>query len=199
MPEPLTPQERPLVSGEQVPGLAAVTKPVDPSQELSPAERAVLDAVTPMDPNVPPVKVTRVAKREVGYRESGTNHTKYGRWYGADGQEWCDIFVSWVFHEVGQLGAIGGKHASVPDHLTWFKNHHRFYRRGATGGGPREGCVIFFDLNGHNGEDHIGIVTSYDDTYVYTVEGNRSDQVKRLKYPRTSHLIWGYGHPAWDY
>ncbi|MGW7259966.1 hypothetical protein [Streptomyces sp. NPDC054834] len=28
MSEPLTPQERPLVAGEQVPGLAAVTKPV---------------------------------------------------------------------------------------------------------------------------------------------------------------------------
>ncbi|MGW4441072.1 CHAP domain-containing protein [Streptomyces sp. NPDC004596] len=196
---PDTPQERPLVAGEQVSVLATVTKPVDPSQELSPAELAVLDAVAPMDPNVPPVKVARIAKREVGYRESGTNHTKYGRWYGTDGQEWCDIFVSWVFHEVGQLAAIGGKHAYVPDHLKWFKNHGRFYRRGATGGGPREGCVIFFDLNGRNGEDHVGIVTSYDDTYVYTVEGNRSDQVKRLKYPRTSHLIWGYGHPAWNY
>lgn len=199
MPEPLTPQERPIVSGEQAPVLVEATKPVDPSQELSPAELVALDAVAPMDPNVPSVKVTRIAKREVGYRESGTNHTKYGRWYGADGQEWCDIFVSWVFHEVGQLKAIGGEHKYVPDHLKWFDNHHRFHRRGATGGGPREGCVIFFDLNGHNGEDHIGIVTSYDDTHVYTVEGNRSDQVKRLKYARSSHLIWGYGYPDWDY
>ncbi|WP_055489060.1 CHAP domain-containing protein [Streptomyces sp. TP-A0356] len=199
MTDSMSPRERSLASPVQTHALTDVTKRVDPSQELSPAELAVLDAVAPMDPNAPSVKVARIAKREVGYRESGTNHTKYGRWYGADGQEWCDIFVSWVFHEVGQLGAIGGKHKYVPDHLKWFKNHNRFYRRGATGGGPREGCVIFFDLNGHDGEDHIGIVTSYDDTYVYTVEGNRSDQVKRLKYPRTSHLIWGYGHPAWEY
>ncbi|MFI0779342.1 CHAP domain-containing protein [Streptomyces sp. NPDC021212] len=175
------------------------TKPVDASQEVTPAELAVLDAVALRDTNAPSAKVARIAKKEVGYRESGTNHTKYGRWYGADGQEWCDVFVSWVFHQAGQLAAIGGKHKYVPDHLTWFKNQHRFYRRGAAGGGPREGCVIFFDFNGHDGEDHIGIVTSYDDTHVYTVEGNRSDQVQRLKYPRTSHLIWGYGHPAWNY
>ncbi|WP_330335939.1 CHAP domain-containing protein [Streptomyces sp. NBC_00557] len=196
---PITPQEHSAASRGRTDALAEVHKPVDPSQELSSAELAVLDAVAPMDPNAPSTKVTRIAKREVGYRESGTNHTKYGRWYGADGQEWCDIFVSWVFHEAGQLPAVGGKQKYVPDHLKWFRKHHRFYRRGATGGGPREGCVIFFDLNGRNGEDHIGIVTSYDDTYVYTVEGNRSNEVRRLKYSRSSHLIWGYGYPAWDH
>ncbi|MCK7622454.1 CHAP domain-containing protein [Streptomyces sp. RS10V-4] len=197
MTESMTPREPFPASRDQVSALTDATRRVDPAQELSPAERAVLDAVAPLDPNAPSVKVARIAKKEVGYRESGTNHTKYGRWYGADGEQWCDIFVSWVFHEAGQLGAIGGKHKSVPDHLKWFSDHHRFYRRGASGGGPREGCVIFFDLNGHDGEDHIGIVTSYDDTSVYTVEGNRSDRVQQLKYPRTSHLIWGYGHPAW--
>ncbi|MEU3528955.1 CHAP domain-containing protein [Streptomyces sp. NPDC038707] len=199
MTESVTPREDDSATRQQTEQPTFATKPVAPDQELSPAELAVLDAVTPMDSNAPSVKVIRIAKREVGYRESGGNRTKYGRWYGADGQEWCDTFVSWVFHEAGQLAAVGGKHKYVPDHLKWFENHHRFHRRGAAGGGPREGCVIFFDLNGHDGEDHIGIVTSYDDTHVYTVEGNRSNRVKQLKYSRSSHLIWGYGYPAWGH
>lgn len=111
---PITPQEHSAASRGRTDALAEVHKPVDPSQELSSAELAVLDAVAPMDPNAPSTKVTRIAKREVGYRESGTNHTKYGRWYGADGQEWCDIFVSWVFHEVGQLRLSAASRSTSP-------------------------------------------------------------------------------------
>jgi len=170
------------------------TAPAAPA--LSAEDLTAADAVVHADSASPGAKVAKIAAGQVGYHEKGTNVTKYGSWYGVQA-EWCDIFVSWVFHEAGQLGAVGGKCASAPGHAEWFKKHNRFFRRGASGGGPRVGAVIFFDLNGHDGIDHVGIVTSYTATHVYTVEGNRSDSVARGKYERTSHQIYGYGHPAW--
>lgn len=171
--------------------------PLDAAEQPSQAELAALDAAQPMDPNIPSHRVVRVAKGEVGTHESGDNHTKYGRWYGLDGQPWCDIFVSWVCHEVGQLKAIGGKHAYVPDHLAWFRKHKRFHHRGAKGGGPDMGGAIFFDWNGNGSPDHIGIVTGWTATHVYTVEGNRSDKVVAGKYSRSYRCILGYGYPIW--
>lgn len=77
------------------------------------------------------------------------------------------------------------------------RQYKQFYRRGAKGGGPKHGCLIFFDFNGHDGADHVGIVESHSDTYVYTIEGNHEDSVKRYKYRRSDHRIFGYGYPIW--
>ena len=40
-------------------------------------------------------KILDTALAELGYRESpfGSNRTKYGQWYGLDGQPWCVMFV----------------------------------------------------------------------------------------------------------
>lgn len=174
-------------------------KPLDASQEVSDTELAAVDAAAAAaDKSGPATKVVKAANGQVGYHEQGTNCTKYGSWYGIHCAEWCDMFVSWVFNEASQLHAIGGKHSYVPSHLDWFRQHNRFHARGAKGGGPRLGCVVFFDLNGHDGADHIGIVVAYNDTHVYTVEGNRSNQVKRANYTRSSHQIYGYGYPNWS-
>jgi hypothetical protein len=174
-------------------------KPLDPADEMSGADVTALEAeLARLDPSAPSTKVVRGANHEVGYHENGTNCTKYGRWYGIECTEWCDMFVSWVFDEAGQLKAIGGKHKYVPAHYDWFRQHKRFHARGAKGGGPRVGCLIFIDFNGHDGADHIGIVVSYDDTHVHTVEGNRSNAVRRCTYSRSSHLIFGYGYPSWS-
>ena len=58
---------------------------------------------------------------------------------------------------------------------------------------------MFFDLNHNHDVDHIGVVTSYNDTHIFTVEGNRTNQVKRVKYERSSRDIFGYGYPAWKH
>jgi hypothetical protein len=178
-----------------------VKKPVDPSQELSLAE---LEAVKMPKSTEQPAsgmsastKIIRAAKEELGYREQGGNCTKYGSWYGIHCAEWCDMFVSWVFHHVGLLSSIGGKFAYVPSHLDWFRKHKLFHKRGAKGGGPHLGGAIFFDWDGNGVPNHIGIVVSYTDTHVYTVEGNRSDKVSALTYLRSNHLILGYGYPNW--
>lgn len=54
-------------------------------------------------------KVLQVAESQLDTKEfpPGSNKTKYGVWYGIDGQKWCAIFVSWVFNEAGlPLGNI---------------------------------------------------------------------------------------------
>ena len=61
-------------------------------------------------------KIVSVALGEVGYLEKKSaanldsktanagskNYTKYGAWYGLDGQPWCDMFVSWCAYQVDQ-------------------------------------------------------------------------------------------------
>ncbi len=38
-------------------------------------------------------KVVEIAKAEIGNRETGNNDNKYGKWYGANNQPWCAMFV----------------------------------------------------------------------------------------------------------
>lgn len=47
--------------------------------------------------------VLSISEKEVGYKESpsGSNKTKYGKWYGLDGYAWCVMFVQWVFAQAG--------------------------------------------------------------------------------------------------
>ncbi len=39
-------------------------------------------------------------KCQIGTKEDpmGSNRTKYGAWYGMDGQPWCAMFVSYCFY-----------------------------------------------------------------------------------------------------
>src|SRR5690242_9105291 len=107
-----------------------------------------------------------VALGEVGYHETGTNHTKYGAWYGLQ-DEWCDIFVCWCANEAGELAAVGGKHAATGDHADWFKSH------GQWGSKPKVGAIVFFDWpNTPKGANHVGIVVEVHSGYIITVEGN---------------------------
>jgi CHAP domain len=177
-------------------------RPSEPSNEPTQAELKASEMPKAGEKNkakAPYVEVVKEAKGQVGYHEKGDNCTKYGNWYGSHMNcvDWCDIFVSWVFGHADHLKAVGGKHSFVPAHYDWFRKHKRFHLRGEKAAGPCRGCVIFFDLNRNKSVDHIGIVTSYDNTHVYTVEGNRTNQVKRARYERSSDLIYGYGYPDW--
>ena len=45
----------------------------------------------------------RIARGELGNTESpaGSNRTKYGKWFGLDGNPWCLMFIMWVFYQAG--------------------------------------------------------------------------------------------------
>jgi hypothetical protein len=61
------------------------------------------------------------AAGELGYKESpaGSNHQKFGVWYGVDRQPWCAMFVSWCFWRAG-MGEI--KYSYCNDAVTAFKD-----------------------------------------------------------------------------
>ena len=72
---------------------------------------------------------------------------------------------------------------------------------------PEIGAQVFFsDSDGD--PCHTGMVIGYDNTYVYTIEGNTSGAsgvvsngggVARKSYRRNYSRIHGYGHPDWAY
>lgn len=158
-------------------------------------------------------KFLAVAEAEVGYLEKksnsqldsktanagSNNFTKYGAWYGMNGQPWCDMFVSWCAAQAGVLDIIG-KFAYVPSHQNFFDNKGKYYARDKIT--PKRGDIVFF-----KNESHIGIVKGVSGSYVKTIEGNTSGGstlvangggVFEKSYPLTSSYIQGYGVPDYS-
>lgn len=147
-----------------------------------------------------------VARSQVGYKESpaNSNRTKYGAWYGMDGQPWCDMFVSWCAEQAHALGIVG-KFAYTPNHAAWFKARGQWLDREER---PQPGDVVFFSNSTRI--CHVGIVTQRNGTTsVSTIEGNTSSgsnsnggqvQARVRGYGRvgSSWYIAGFGRPKWS-
>ena len=136
--------------------------------------------------------IVEVAAQQVGNVGGGP----YWRWYGFyDRVEWCACFVSWCAHKCGYIeDGIIPKFAVVGHGMSWFKNRDQWQERGYH---PMPGDIIFFDWDGDGLGNHVGIVESSDDTYVYTIEGNSGDRCRRRTYFISSSMIMGYGIPAY--
>ena len=143
------------------------------------------------------------------------NYTKYARdldklgFYNGkkNGYAWCDMFVDWCFMKAYGYEAMakltnqpaGSKSnygAGCTYSRRYYKNMGRLFTK------PEPGDQIFFyqggDVGNTNAIAHTGIVERVDKTYVYTIEGNTSNQVARRKYKLTDSKIAGYGRPKWD-
>lgn len=157
-------------------------------------------------PTASPAKIIAIAKPEVGYlegRHAGhwDNTEKYAAqvpgmaWVSDQGQPWCAVFVSWVAMKAG-FAELFPRTASTDVGAAWYK------QRKAWSEYPAVGAQGFL---GHNGDMfHTFIVVDYDDTYIYTVEGNSNDTgaaegsgVVAHKRKRTDANIAGYGYPAY--
>ncbi len=137
----------------------------------------------------PRTDIVNIAKSQVGYQEgsnssklSGTvrgngNCTEYGRWYGLQDM-WCAMFVSWCSAVAGVDTNIIPKHCFTPSGLSFFKNSGRAYSRSSVAAGkytPQPGDIVYFKSSRNsNTTNHIGIVTKYSGTTLYTIEGNTS-------------------------
>lgn len=146
--------------------------------------------------------VIGVARREVGYRESGTNMTKYPpgvkslEW--AQGQPWCSTFVAWVFQKAGCKGLVPVT-ASCETGANWFKKLKQFSQT------PKVGSIVYY---GANGGTHVEIVTEVTSGRIRTVGGNTAgslngsyfngDGVYEKWVDRDSSRIHGYGHPKYS-
>jgi len=145
-------------------------------------------------------RMVDAALTEVGYRERNSdgsfgsgNRTKFGAWYGMDGQPWCAMFVSWAADQAGVLGDKVPRHASTSQGVKAYQEKG-LYAHNSTGYIPKEGDAIYFQSP--NGTiRHVGIVVGVDmqNQKVYTVEGNTDNAVRIRHYDLNSSYIHGYG------
>lgn len=112
------------------------------------------------------------AREELGYIETGDNHTKYQK---AD-QPWCGAFVNYIFKGVG---------VKIPDCTSTLTGATAFQKakkwQDAEGATPEVGDLVFFDFPG-DGVDrisHVGVVVkNNNDGTVTTIEGNTAPDKK---------------------
>lgn len=127
-------------------------------------------------PKVPTrVKAMRLAKTQIGVHESpaGSNRQKYGEWYGANGQFWCAMFVSWCFTHVGRPLHYAYVPYIVDDARAGRNKLSLIHWSSAM-----PGDLVCFDWEGNGVADHIGIIVSIDHRTgaMVTIEGNTSKQ-----------------------
>lgn len=146
-----------------------------------------------------------VAKSQVGYQEGRKgndwdNNEKYAAMLPGfatyQNQPWCAVFAQFVFWFVGVDVPTGAKSASCAVSVAAYKKAKRWTEY------PVTGAQVFY---GPGGGEHCGIVTSWDDTYVYTVEGNTNtngsaegDGVYSKKRVRRDTYVYGYGIPYYS-
>ncbi|MEQ4716094.1 peptidoglycan-binding protein [Nonomuraea sp. B19D2] len=147
--------------------------------------------------------VRKIARGEIGYRESGVNHTKYAdqvpslRW--AQNMYWCHVFISWLFLKAKDPG-IAPCTASCLAGVAWFKSRNRWHLS------PKVGDIVYY---GPGGGTHVELVVGVSSTHITTIGGNTSGNeldgdyfngngVYQKTVERSSDRIYGYGRPAYD-
>jgi len=120
-------------------------------------------------------KVIKLAEAEIGYKETppNTNKTKYGKWFGLDGQPWCAMFVSWIYDKAGvvmpKIGYSKPGYAGCQTAYAYFKKNKMITCE------PVPGDIVLFDWNADGRYDHTGIfVRHLSSTTFETIEGNTS-------------------------
>lgn len=112
-------------------------------------------------------ELLKIVQNELGYKEnpSNSNRTKYGAWYGLDGQPWCMMFVMWCFDKAGV--ALPARTASC----TALKNAAKKAGMWVTSG-YQTGDVVIYDWTGNGVMDHCGIIETFSGSSVVAIEGN---------------------------
>lgn len=126
---------------------------------------------------------------------------KYWRWAGLSERcPWCALFVSWCADQTGLLATGKIPYFSfVTDGVAWFQANDKWIDGSLVDSTNYEqvvypGMLIFFDWAPQDGvPDHVGIVTSASNGYIYTVEGNNGDAVVETNYAADSESVYGLG------
>jgi len=115
-----------------------------------------------------------IAAAENGTKESpaNSNKTKYGQWYGLNGEKWCAVFVSYVYHHAGHpLEPIDrpNGYQSCQSGFNFWKKKNCFTKE------PEAGDIVLYDWSGDGHCDHTGIFVKWldqDKTRFHAWEGN---------------------------
>jgi hypothetical protein len=145
------------------------------------------------------------ARKFVGVREHppGSNRTLFGRWFGADGEPWCAIFLSYCFKVGAGIVLCGGSGATgvtangcayVPTLESWLRDTHQWLDAGR----PRPGDIVVFNWDGGEA-DHAGIVEhDLGSGRFSSIEGNSDDQVARREHSAGDAAGFGRIRPYLD-
>jgi len=124
--------------------------------------------------------IVTIATQELGTQEKPVNKTKYGKWYGLDGNPWCAMFVSWVFDQAGKVKSVAasGKKgfASCDAGLKWFAKKDKLVPIGEA----QPGDIAFFQFDDDAQPDHVGIVIKNNTKLkrLVCIEGNTAADAK---------------------
>ena len=143
-----------------------------------------------------------IARTQLGYRESVRNYTvkedgetkdgytRYGAWYGYPYSEWCAMFVSFCL-EYAEVPDVP-HHAACQAWIDILVEKELYLP--AEEYTPRPGDIIFFDGNGDDYSDHVGIVEEItEEGIIKTIEGNSGHRVSQNEYEPDDPRLLGYG------
>lgn len=134
--------------------------------------------------------VLKVAIRQIGYCESprNSNKTKYGKWFGVNGEPWCAIFLDWCFEKAkeGSLFPHNASAAYSQNELvskcggSWvMKQNTSRATRKAYLAKARPGDIVSFDFGRMDAyRSHIGIVEKVSGSNIICIEGNTTPDGK---------------------
>ncbi len=160
------------------------------------------------------LEIVNIAAGEDGYVEKETNanlydktanagdknYTKYGAWYGCNGQPWCAMFVSWCANQAGVSTCIVPKYASCDDGLEKFDERSVFYKGPVYGitFTPQEGDIFFIGVIGD--ATHTGIVASVNSSTktMVVIDGNYGDQVTKRTMSFKDSSLLGFARPRYS-
>ena len=116
--------------------------------------------------------VLELARGEIGYCESpaGSNKTKYGIWFGLNGQPWCMMFLQWLFHQTDAAALLPVKTASCGTMMRAAQAAGLWVT-----GGYRPGDLVIYDFPGGAATDHCGIVETAEAETLTAIEGNTAE------------------------
>lgn len=138
----------------------------------------------PAEPVVPAPKSTRekalaAAATYIGVTESpaNSNRTKFGAWYGQDGQPWCAMFASYVY-EVDAGGSPSFAKGSSYAYCPYIVSDARNNRNGlSVTSSPVAGDLAVYDWSFDGTFDHVGLWEGWAEGSGSTftaIEGNTS-------------------------
>lgn len=147
-------------------------------------------------------QVLAIARAELGYTENPrrSNQTKYGVWFGMNGQPWCMMFVQWCFDQAEAADLL--PNTTTASCGTMMRAAQAVVGCWVTGN-YRPGDVVIYDFDGDGTTDHTGIVESVTTSGVIAIEGNTGSgndanggQVQER--PRNYDVIKGAIRPAYE-
>lgn len=108
--------------------------------------------------------VIKIAEADIGYTESppNSNKTKYGAWYGLDGQPWCMMAVQYWFDKAGM--PLPCKTASCSTLERWYRQNQPHCVHDTA----KPGDIVIYDFG------HTGIVEKVEGAMITAIEGNTS-------------------------